>query len=108
MASSVGVSAAGISASGARQDWHSARPDGRNWEEPQIAPLRDSQEPILYFPLIHHLYFVFQTYKKFSSVAVATSRSCFRVARFSADRTFAIVSSSSDKGTFNAAPSFSW
>src|SRR4029077_15199567 len=47
----------------------------------------------------------FQTYRKFSSVAVATRRLDFRVARFSAERTFSLVSPSSAKGTLKAAPS---
>src|ERR1700730_1226608 len=50
---------------------------------------------------------VFQTYRKLSSVAVATFFLAFRVARFSAERTFSLMSPNSAKGTLRAAPSLS-
>jgi hypothetical protein len=45
-----------------------------------------------YFLTIH-------TYRKLASLAVATSRPAFRVARFGAERTFALLSANSAKGT---------
>src|SRR5689334_987877 len=50
----------------------------------------------------------FQTYKNVASLAVATLRPAFRVARFSAERTFSFDSVNSAKGTLSAAPAFSW
>jgi len=48
----------------------------------------------------------FHTYKYVESVAVATFRPAFRVARFSAERTFAMDSTSSASGIFKAEPGF--
>jgi hypothetical protein len=49
----------------------------------------------------------FQIYKNSVSLAVATLRLTFRVARLSAERTFSLLSASSPNGTFKADPSFS-
>src|SRR5207244_13118358 len=46
----------------------------------------------------------FHTYKKVPSLAVATLRSPFRVARFNADRTFSLLSVNCAKGTLSATP----
>ena len=46
----------------------------------------------------------FQTYRKVSSLAVATLRPLFRVARFNADRTLSLLSANSANGTFSATP----
>src|SRR5579872_2576151 len=51
---------------------------------------------------------MFHTYRKFSSVAVATLSLALRVARFKADRTFSLVFPSSARGTRRAEPSFNW
>src|ERR1700719_799222 len=51
---------------------------------------------------------MFQTYRKFSSVAVATLSLALRVARFNADRTFSLLFPRSARGTRSAEPSFSW
>ena len=49
----------------------------------------------------------FQMYRKLASLAVATVRPAFRVARFRADRTFSLLSTNSARGTLMAEPSFS-
>jgi hypothetical protein len=49
----------------------------------------------------------FHTYKKVSSLAVATLRSPFRVARFNADRTFSLLSVNCANGTLSATPNWS-
>jgi phosphoglycerate kinase len=46
----------------------------------------------------------FQTYRKVSSLAVATLRPLFRVARFNADRTLSLLSINWANGTFSATP----
>src|SRR5438552_2351404 len=48
----------------------------------------------------------FHTYKKLPSLAVATRRPLFLVARFSADRTFSLLWLNCASGTFNATPFF--
>jgi hypothetical protein len=50
--------------------------------------------------------FTFHTYKKAASVAVATLRPAFRVARLSAERTFSFDSTNSASGTLMAEPAF--
>jgi hypothetical protein len=64
--------------------------------------------PLGRFPFDRSGFATFQTYRKFSSVAVATSRLDFLVARFSAERTFSLESQRSAKGTLKATPSPSW
>ena len=46
----------------------------------------------------------FHTYKKVASLAVATLRPAFRVARFSAERTFSFDCTNSANGTLSAEP----
>jgi hypothetical protein len=46
----------------------------------------------------------FHTYKKVSSLAVATLRLPFLVARFNADRTFSLLSVNCANGTLSATP----
>ncbi len=46
----------------------------------------------------------FQTYRNSSSVAVATDLCCFRVARFSAERMFTLLSGNSERGIFRDWP----
>jgi hypothetical protein len=55
-------------------------------------------------PRVYAPGFPIHTYKKVSSLAVATLRPAFRVARFSADRTFSLLSSKFASGTFIAMP----
>ena len=47
----------------------------------------------------------FHTYRNVSSLAVATLRPLFRVARFNADRTLSLLSVNCANGTFSATPS---
>jgi hypothetical protein len=47
----------------------------------------------------------FHTYKKVPSLAVATVRPPFRVARFNADRTFSLPAVNCANGTLSATPS---
>src|SRR5208337_3718750 len=49
-----------------------------------------------------HYLLAFHTYRKLASLAVATVRPAFRVARFRAERTFSLLSAKSAKGTLMA------
>src|SRR5579862_6705535 len=61
--------------------------------------------PFRRVPSDHSGFATFQTYRKFSSVAVATTRLDFRTARLKAERTFSLLETRSAKGTFKAEPS---
>jgi hypothetical protein len=55
--------------------------------------------------VLHTSLLTFHTYRKVPSLAVATLRPAFRVARFRAERTFSLLSVNSAKGTLRAEPS---